>query len=183
MDDQPEESRVLRNRIIVLFDVSDTLFSSETGELLPGARELIEALHCERIKMGIASDSYTFRIKSLLITNGLAAFFPVIVGRNNSTLETERYRQALAQFNTGSHGKKVHRPEVFVIDDRMSRMEAARILGFKFLAVATGSSSASAFETGSIRPYRIFKDLTETKEIVKAIIGDRTSQRKEKGKA
>jgi phosphoglycolate phosphatase-like HAD superfamily hydrolase len=163
-------------QLIVLFDVSDTLFDTATETLLPGARELVEALRSEDVHLGIASGLDDRWIDELLAKSGLEGAFPVVVGCRQSQLDMRRYEIALEMFGRLLPKGDIVQ-EVFVMDDRMSRMEAANALGFKFLAVATGGTSPAAFQTGLSRPYHVFDDLSDTRAIVAAITGRDTARR------
>ncbi len=160
---------VSRKNIIVLFDASETLFDPRNNQLLPGARELVGELHDEKIRMGIVSGSASLQVKALLTINGIAEFFPVVVGHDDSPVHSERLRIAIGKLDFLEQRKKRPLSGVFLIDDRASRIGIAESMGIKFIGVATGGSGISSFESGPVKPYRVFKDLRDTEAIVWAI--------------
>lgn len=166
-------------QIIVLFDVSDTLFDTGTETPMPGALELVAALRRERVNLGIVSGMDDDYITRLLVRYNILDAFPVVVGFKQSQLDIRRYEIAIEQFDKILPGKDVLQ-EIFVVDDRMSRMNAAAAMGLRFLAVATGGTSSSGFLTGSTKPYRIFEDLRDTEAIMSVITGRSAARQKRK---
>ena len=172
-----------RKNIIVLFDASETLFDPRTNQLLPGARELVGQLHKEKARMGVVSGSPSLWIKALLTTNGIAEFFPAVVGCDDSPVQSERLRIAIGKLDFLEQRKTRPLSGVFLIDDRASRIGIAESMGIKFIAVATGGSGVSSFESAPVKPYRIFEDLRDTKAIVWAITREDHIKRQEKSRS
>jgi hydroxymethylpyrimidine pyrophosphatase-like HAD family hydrolase len=184
-----------RDRILVLFDLSDTLFNSETGRPMPGAKELVAALHNSGIRMGIVTGGTALQAKVLLTMNGMDRYFPdnsQIVGAETSADHGERLKAAVVDSRSPKTGVTLSAVEVIVIDDRISRLKVVGELNkeqalmarpechYNFIAVANGQEPRGLFEVNGYKPYRVFTDLKDAGRITEAIMNTPSSLSRQK---
>ena len=168
----------IKTGTLVLFDYEDTLSSSTTGEPLPGVKELLSSLHENGMIIGLVTGAYTESAAEFLERHGLSKYFSsptnpndlLVIGSDlGGSLYSDRLNVAIRTAEEMS-GQKFGTLDIFVFDDRESRVAVVAGMGIKFIAVATGDSRRSDFQKCTPRPYRIFSDLTNTLEIVSAIL-------------
>jgi len=162
--------------VIVLFDLSDTLVDFDY-RLMPGTRELIEALHESGAVLGIVTGNRSITAMSAMRNAGLKERFSFFIGNEYSSSHDSRIKAAIheASRKLGS----IDPSKVFCVDDRPMRSETARGMGLNFIGIATGEVSYEAFNS-FLNGHNVFRDLTDTKAILAAIIGKNTTQPKRK---
>jgi len=109
----------------------DLIKGMRAKDILPGARELIEELVADGIKVGLGSSS---RNAQLILDNvGLTPLFDAVVDGNHITLS----KPDPEVFLKGAHSLGLRPSEIVVFEDAESGVKAAKSGGF--FAVGVGS--------------------------------------------
>lgn len=124
-------------------------------KLLPGAKDLIEALHRRRKKIGLCSNKPRNFSQEILQHLGLASFFTVVLGPE----DVENLKPAPDMLLLAVERLKVAKGRALYVGDMVVDVQTAQSAGVCVWAVATGSEERSALEAA--RPDRILKDLLE----------------------
>ncbi|MDE1865126.1 MAG: HAD family hydrolase [Candidatus Micrarchaeota archaeon] len=171
---EAKPGRIRRNNIFVIFDMSGTLFEIGSGSPLPGAMELVREMHDSGIRIAVSTSMSAHEASALLSGKGVADCFDAIVGEHHHPTVEGRLKIALASFTSRKTNLPIPNREVFVIDDRASRVEPVVKMGFKFIGVCTGESTRSDFERGPYKPFAVFDDLWNTSKVIDTVLSTRT---------
>jgi phosphoglycolate phosphatase len=120
---------------------ADEIMTASTS-LLPGARETIEALLAESVRLGIVSTKLRARIEEFLQREGLFSSFETIIGPEDvPSYKPEPEGLILALERLG-----VTAPEALYVGDTLIDAETARRAGVPFVAVLSGFVREEEFE-------------------------------------
>jgi phosphoglycolate phosphatase len=132
---------VIQARFRTLFlDHADLVMVPQT-DLLEGVPELLDTLRAARIKLGVVSTKFRFRVQAILEKDGLADRFEVIVGGEDVKAhkpDPEGLVRALDVLATRAE-------EAVFLGDHIVDAEAAMRAGIPFLAVLSGESAGQVF--------------------------------------
>jgi phosphoglycolate phosphatase len=124
--------------------------------LYPWVAETVLALRAAGHRLGIVSSKYRYRIERILVEDGLASQFEVIIGGED-----------VAQHKPDPAGlllalQCLHLPasEVLYVGDHPVDAEAASRVGVPFMAVLTGTS-----DTPSFAPYPVHSFLADVSHL------------------
>lgn len=138
-------------------------------ELLPGVRELLDALEArDDVVLGLLTGNLIRGAEQKLRVAGIdiARF---TVGAFGSDGEHRHDLPAIAQDRASAHvGRAVSGNACVIIGDTPSDVACGRGIGARAIAVATGHFDVAALH--ACNPYAVFADLTDTAAIVRAIV-------------
>jgi phosphoglycolate phosphatase-like HAD superfamily hydrolase len=123
----------------------------------PGLPELLEQLKSRGATLGVVSGNLREIGRTKLEVAGLWSYFSVSAFSEDGYTRSELARKAAAQAgseeNAGSFGR------ISLVGDHPNDVAAAKVNGFRSIAVATGLSSAA--ELAAVSPDLLLEDLTE----------------------
>ena len=134
--DDPAVIRTLANRKEELYR---GLVAAEGITILPGARELLEALKREGIPSAVGSSTPQENLDALFAVTGLDALFDAVVCGSDVT----RGKPDPEVFLKGAGCLGLQPGQCVVIEDAFAGIEAARRAGMKVVGVATTNPIAS----------------------------------------
>jgi phosphoglycolate phosphatase len=141
--------------------------SAGSGGLMPGIRELLDALARHAVvRQGLGTGNFRAGGEAKLCHYGIGGYFPEMLGGFGEDSESRDavIATAIARMSNGS------RPErVVVIGDTPHDVTAARANGAFALAVATGKDNAA--ELGACGADLVLADLSDTAEVLRVICG------------
>lgn len=141
----------------------------DSGIVYPGVRELLRVLKSEAgVQLGLATGNFREAAFIKLQRYGLDGYFVEGGFGGDHPERTEVVADAIAKCQALS-GNEYQRNEIFVIGDSISDVEAGRANGIKTVAVATGHYDT--VKLASLGPTHVFKDLSDTEAVLKALLG------------
>ena len=139
------------------------------GIVYPGIRDLLGALDAETdVRMGLATGNFREAAFIKLQRYGLDEFFEEGGFGGDHPERPEVVADAIAKCQALS-GSVYNREEIFVIGDSISDVEAGRANGINTVAVAIGHYDTR--KLGSLGPTHVFEDLSDTKRVLKTLLG------------
>jgi phosphoglycolate phosphatase len=138
-------------------------------EALPGVHELLDALEKrDDVTLGLLTGNVVAGAERKLRLVGIDfARFPV--GAYGSDGEHRHDLPAIARDRAAAHtGKAVLGSSCVIIGDTPSDVACGRGIGARAIAVATGHYDVAALQ--ACNPYSVFRDLTDTDAVVRAIV-------------
>jgi phosphoglycolate phosphatase len=124
-------------------------------EFLPGIAAALETLAKRRLKLGIVSTKYRFRIEATLRRDGLRKFFETIVGGD----DVPEYKPDPSGLIMAASQLDLALDELLYVGDSVTDAEAAQRAGMSFAAVLTGPTRGEEFD--SHFPVAVLKRLDE----------------------
>ncbi len=133
--------------------------------VLPGAKELLEALSKKGILLGIVTGSAEKSANKLLFRAGLRRYFAFVVGGERAADKKQAAKEALSEAKKalGCFPKKV----VFV-GDSPREAQVAKAENFAFIGTATGYHTKKQLKDAGAA--FVFADLSGTKKVLAAIL-------------
>jgi phosphoglycolate phosphatase len=138
------------------------------GWVLAGVTDVLRKLRARGIATAVASGSAAGVGRVKLVAAGLADAFPAAAWGDEVDDRAQLLRRALARARE-AHGRPFLAANAVVIGDAPADVEAARAVGARVVAVATGRHSTD--ELDELGPDATFPDLTGTDAVVRAIQG------------
>lgn len=114
---------------------------AQSAVFLPYAREVVEQLLKDQIKVGIVTTKYRYRIVSIFELLGVPHLIEDIIGGDNVRKE----KPDPEGLNRMIEGWKLHKDEVLYVGDSMVDAMTAKNAGVDFAAVTTGATSFEDF--------------------------------------
>jgi phosphoglycolate phosphatase len=127
----------------------------EGTRLLPGAREVVAALHAAGLKLAICSNKPIAFTRELLDHLGLVSFLDAVIGPE----DVARPKPAPDMLQLALARLGVTAAEALYVGDMVVDIATARAAGVAVWVVPTGSDGLDALIAG--RPDRILRDLRE----------------------
>lgn len=127
----------------------------EDVTLLPGARELVEALHRRGVKLGVLTNKIGEYSRGIMRHLGFEPLLDVVLGANDTPYrkpQREFSALALARFNTTAG-------ETCLVGDSPFDIEAARSVGMRCACVTTGTHTAA--ELSAAGADAVYENLTK----------------------
>jgi phosphoglycolate phosphatase len=109
--------------------------------LLPGARETVEALRSQALRLGIVSTKLRWRIEDVLRRDALLSSFDVIIGGE----DVPAYKPDPAGLLLALDRLGVSNDDAVYVGDTLIDAETARRAGVAFIAVLSGFVAEAAF--------------------------------------
>ena len=148
--------------------VAELEASREHCGLEPGAAELVQRLHDDpRVCLGLLTGNLERTARVKLRPFGLDSYFPV-GGYGSDHVDRERLGPIALQRALLHYGCELHAEEAWVVGDTTRDIKAARALGARVLAVATGHQSVE--ELAAARPDAVRPTLEDTDEVARLIL-------------
>jgi phosphoglycolate phosphatase len=127
--------------------------------LLPVTRETVEQLRDAGYRLAIVSTKYRRRIREVLVREGLAEAFGVIVGGEDVS-RTKPHPEGLNRaLQALGNGQPLPKERVLYVGDSLTDARAAARAGLPFAAVLTGTTPRAAF--APYMPWSVLDDLSE----------------------
>jgi phosphoglycolate phosphatase len=136
--------------------------------VLGGVSDLLRKLHAAGIATAVATGSARLVGETKLAAAGLAAHFPAGAFGDEAADRPDLIRQAL-RHATEVYGRRFLAANAVVIGDAPVDIEAAREIGARVVAVASGRFDTDALDEHG--PDALFPDLTNVDNVVRAIRG------------
>jgi beta-phosphoglucomutase-like phosphatase (HAD superfamily) len=136
--------------------------------VLGGAIEVLRKLRAAGVATAVASGSAREVGTTKLEASGLADFFPVGAFGDEADDRADLLRQAVAAAKR-AYGRTFLAANAVVVGDSPADVEAARLIGARVVAVATGRHTSDQLDEHG--PDATFPDLTNADAIVRAIRG------------
>ena len=165
----PEGDRRLDDFKSIYFErLAQVLPDWDSGIVYPGVRELLGALESEEgVQLGLATGNFREAAFIKLRRYGLDGYFVEGGFGGDHPERPEVVADAITKCQKLA-GKDYERNEIFVIGDSISDVEAGRANGINSVAVATGHYDAQ--KLASLNPTYVFQDLSDTKNVLKALL-------------
>ena len=139
------------------------------GIVYPGVRELLSILESEYgVQLGLATGNFREAAFIKLRRYGLDGYFAEGGFGGDHPERPAVVADAIARCRALS-GKSYGREEIFVIGDSISDVEAGRANGINSIAVATGHYNVQRLR--ELGPTHVFEDLSDTKSVLKVLLG------------
>ena len=137
-------------------------------ELLPGVRELVTSLACDRrVVLGVLTGNIDAGLALKLAPTGLLPLFKVHASGSDSALRPELPAIAVERAG-GVSGYAYTGKEVVVIGDTPADILCGADLGVRTIAVATGRHTPA--ELAAYEPDHLFADLGDWRAVAQAIL-------------
>jgi beta-phosphoglucomutase-like phosphatase (HAD superfamily) len=136
--------------------------------VLGGAIEVLRKLRAAGVATAVATGSAREVGTRKLAASGLADFFPVGAFGDEADDRADLLRQAVAAAKR-AYGRTFLAANAVVVGDSPADVEAARLIGARVVAVATGRHTSDQLDEHG--PDATFPDLTNADAIVRAIRG------------
>jgi phosphoglycolate phosphatase len=136
--------------------------------VLGGVSDLLRKLHAAGIATAVATGSARLVGETKLAAAGLAAHFPAGAFGDEAADRADLIRQAL-RHATEVYGRRFLAANAVVIGDAPVDIEAAREIGARVVAVASGRFGTDALDEHG--PDALFPDLANVDNVVRAIRG------------
>jgi phosphoglycolate phosphatase len=134
----------------------------EGTQLMPGAREILAALHERGLRLGVCSNKPLPFTRELLEYFAVASYLDVVLGPEDVTHPKpapDMLREALRRLD-------VPAAEALYIGDMVVDIQTARSAGVRVWIVPTGSDTAE--DIVRARPDRMVRDLTEATALLES---------------
>lgn len=158
------ETRILRKYPLYLERAEEEL--RDVSTLLDGVEPLLDHLYKRGAPMGLLTGNLENTARKKLDVFKLNRFFPV-GGFGSDCADRNRLARVALERACRYYGKRFEPHEVWVIGDTPRDVEAARALGARAFAVATGPFSKPYLE--EFLPDVTFEDLGDVGPVVKAL--------------
>ena len=156
-------------KVLYFKHLTEILPKWDSGIVYPGVRELLGALESESgVQIGLATGNFREAAFIKLQRYGLDGCFEEGGFGGDHPERPAVVADAIAKCQALS-GNEYRQNEIFVIGDSISDVEAGRANGIKTVAVATGHYDTVKLE--SLGPTHVFKDLSDTETVLKALLG------------
>jgi phosphoglycolate phosphatase len=132
----------------------------EGTRLLPGAADVLRALHERGLRLGICSNKPVTFTRELIDYLGVQAFLDVVLGPEDVPRPKpapDMLRAALARLDVPAH-------EALYVGDMVVDIQTARGAGIAVWVVPTGSDEVKTLERA--RPDRLLRDLEELRVLL-----------------
>ena len=128
---------------------------AEMTWLLPGAREVLQALHGRGIALALCSNKPRMYSQELLRHLGVAGYFRVVLGPE----DVPRPKPAPDMLLAALERLSIQPAQALYVGDMVVDIETARAAGVQVWVVPTGSEDAAVLQQA--RPDRLLHDLGE----------------------
>jgi phosphoglycolate phosphatase-like HAD superfamily hydrolase len=140
------------------------------GRVLPGIIELLEALHRrEDCVLGLLTGNIEKGAELKLSHYGVWDFFEFGAFADDH-VDRNKLGPVAHSRAVEKHGTSFEAEDVLVIGDTPRDIDCARAAGFVAVAIATGSYAKD--ELAAHKPDLLFEDLSDTRGVMKALLGD-----------
>lgn len=131
--------------------------------ILPGAKELLQKLNDNGTIACLVTGNPVEFAESVLRYSGLMRYIPIVVGADTSATREGRITSVIAMA-TRRTGKNYAKDNIYFFDDSKFSIPVSKSLGIRSIAVATGAVPYDELEKAG--PYKLLRDLNDTKEIL-----------------
>ncbi|MBI4188811.1 MAG: HAD family hydrolase [Chloroflexi bacterium] len=159
-----EKSRELLGSYETTF--GESIPEDSTGYILPGARELLEALpKTDNLIVLYTGDSPGI-VSRVFTTTGLGKYFKFCFYGTEVQARADMVGLAIEKAESLT-GQKFRDKDIVIIGDSIRDIECGRLFNALTISVATGFHSAA--QLARARPDYLFKDLRNTQKVLRAI--------------
>jgi phosphoglycolate phosphatase-like HAD superfamily hydrolase len=155
------------SKVDYLAELAITIAERE-GRVLPGVEALIAALKAENAAIGLATGNYREGARIKLSHYGLWDHFPA-GGFGDHHSERADVVRSGGEEVARARGLRFDPAQTFVIGDTPRDIKAARAIGARAVAVATGNYTAAALAEHN--PDLLYEDLSDTAMVLAALLG------------
>lgn len=159
-----QEQRILRKYPVYLERKEDELRSQ--SELLRGVTELLVSLRSRSYAMGLLTGNLENTARRKLDVFDLNQFFP-IGGFGSDCADRNRLGRVALERASRYYGRRFNHQKVWIVGDTPRDVQAARSLGARCLAVATGPFHQAFLE--EFLPDAVLPSLAEVKLVLEAL--------------
>lgn len=155
------EKMEIAKRYILYF--KEYISQASKFRIMPGVVPLLKVLAAKKGLLGIATGNFKETADQKLRRAKLGEFFPFGGYGSDSS---ERLALTRIAFERGcqSAGKKIAKKEIVLIGDARQDVECGKALGFRTVAVATGSLSTK--QLAALKPDLLLENLSDTKRVL-----------------
>lgn len=142
------------------------LSSGGSGRVLPGVRELLDALRGTRYHLALYTGGSTRIVQAIFERAGLGMYFKVVVTSNDAPTRPGMVRLVMDRVGKLT-GATLAGADVVIVGDSVRDVETGRAVGARTIAVATGYHPGEMLAKAGAD--YVFSDLRDTEQVLRII--------------